>query len=122
MKAKGFSYLKKITAVDRGDSLEVVYIIFNFSTNEEDVVSVKLPAKNPEIDSVMGLFTSADWYEREMYEMFGISIGGRKVKRLLLEEWNSGKYPLRKDFTWGSNYRNDDGKKDNGDNKPKRAV
>ncbi len=106
MKAKGFSYLKKITAVDYNDRFEVVYILHNLSTNEESIINVKLPHENPSIDSVMGLFRAADWYEREMYEMFGIEVKGRKVRRLLLEEWNSDEYPLRKSFTWGADYKN----------------
>ncbi|MCL4403555.1 MAG: NADH-quinone oxidoreductase subunit C [Candidatus Marsarchaeota archaeon] len=105
LKAKGYSYLKKITAVDYPDRFEVIYILHNLQANDESIISVKLPHDKPSIESVIGIFKSADWYEREMYEMFGIEVTGRVVKRLLLEEWNSGEYPLRKDFEWGKEYK-----------------
>ena len=55
---------------------------------------------------MVGVYKAADWYEREMSEMFGIKIKGRRVKRLLLEKWNGSDFPLRKSFVWGDpNYR-----------------
>lgn len=106
MKAKGFDYLKKITAVDYSDHLEVLYILYSISEKQNEVIKVKLPAGDPKIESVMGLYKAADWYEREMSEMFGIKITGRKAKRLLLEKWNGTDPPLRKSFVWGNpNYK-----------------
>ena len=105
MRTKGFDYLKKITAVDYPDHLTVVYILYNMKTKEDEVVTVNLPAGKPEIDSVMAVYAAADWYEREMSEMFGIRIKGRKAARLLLEEWNGVDPPLRKTFVWGRDYR-----------------
>jgi NADH-quinone oxidoreductase subunit C len=105
LKGKGFDYLKKITAVDYTQYLEVLYIVFNMSTKKEEIVKVKLPAQNPEIDTVLHLYNAADWYERELSEMFGIKILGRNAKRLLLEEWNGVDAPLRKSFVWGKDYK-----------------
>jgi NADH-quinone oxidoreductase subunit C len=106
MKAKGFDYLKKITAVDYVTYLEVVYILYNMSKKEEEIVTVRLDdVINPEIDTVMGVYMAADWYERELSEMFGIKINGREAKRLLLEEWNGVDPPLRKSFEWGKDYK-----------------
>ncbi|MGI0134228.1 MAG: NADH-quinone oxidoreductase subunit C [Candidatus Micrarchaeaceae archaeon] len=106
LRTKGFDYLKKITAVDRVDHLEVVYILYNFKSNEHEIVLTKLPADNPEISTVMKLYKAADWYERELSEMFGIKIKGRKAKRLLLEKWNGAEPPLRKSFQWANpNYK-----------------
>jgi NADH-quinone oxidoreductase subunit C len=104
MKAQGFDYLKKITAIDYVSYLEVVYILYNTSTKKEEVVWVKLEAVNPEIETCIGIYKAADWYEREMSEMFGIKIKGREAKRLLLEEWNGTGAPLRKSFIWGKDY------------------
>ena len=50
---------------------------------------------------MIGVYKAADWHERELSEMFGIEIKGRKVKRLLLEKWNGVDAPLRKSFAWG---------------------
>jgi NADH-quinone oxidoreductase subunit C len=106
MKTKGYDYLKNITAVDYNDHLEVVYIIYNLGEHKEEIITVKLPSLKPEIETIINLFYAADWYEREMAEMFGIKILGRKTKRLLLEKWNGSEYPLRKSFTWGNpNYK-----------------
>ncbi len=105
MKANGFDYLKKITAVDYNTYLEVVYIVYNLSMRKEEVVKVKLDVQNPEINTVMHIFKAADWYERELSEMFGIKIIGRDAPRLLLEEWNGIDPPLRKSFVWGKDYR-----------------
>ncbi len=105
LKGKGFDYLKKITAVDYVEYLEVLYIIFNMSTKKEELVRVKLPAESPSIDSVMHVYSAADWYERELSEMFGIKILGREARRLLLEEWNGVDPPLRKSFVWGKDYK-----------------
>ena len=106
MKAKGFDYLKKITAVDYVSYLEVIYIVYNTSTKEEEIIKIRLDdAANPEVESVIGIYKAADWYEREMSEMFGIKISGRDAKRLLLEEWNGVDYPLRKSFVWGKDYK-----------------
>ena len=106
MKIKGYDYLKKITAVDYNDRLEVIYILYNTSSRKEEIEKAKLPTASPKIDTVMQVYKAADWYERELSEMFGIKIQGRKVKRLLLEKWNGADAPLRKSFVWGNpNYR-----------------
>ena len=102
MKSKGYDYLKKITAVDYVDYLEVVYILYDISSRKEEIITAKLPAKNPQLDTAVSVYASADWYERELAEMFGIKIRGRKVERLLLEKWNGEEFPLRKSFAWGS--------------------
>jgi NADH-quinone oxidoreductase subunit C len=106
MKARGYSYLKKITAVDYSDHLEVLYILYDIQDKQNEVVKVRLDAADPKVESVMKLYKAADWYEREMSEMFGIKIMGRKTKRLLLEKWNGTDPPLRKSFVWGNpNYK-----------------
>ena len=107
LKSKGYGYLKYITAVDTPDHLEAVYILENIESNSEEVVKAmikKSEGVQPSIASVMALFPAADWYEREMSEMFGIKIEGRKTRRLLLEEWNGDGFPLLKSFEWGKEY------------------
>jgi NADH-quinone oxidoreductase subunit C len=110
LKKKGYDYLKKITAVDTGTTLEVVYIISsvgnpNPNMPKQETLHVKLPYSSPSIQSVLNIYPSADWYERELSEMFGIAILGRDIaRRLLLEEWNGKDPPLRKSFVWGKDY------------------
>lgn len=63
-------------------------------------MSVKLDPVSPAISTVAGIYPAADWNEREVAEMFGIEIRGRKMKRLLLERWDCSDAPLRKAFAW----------------------
>jgi NADH-quinone oxidoreductase subunit C len=106
MKTNGYDYLKKITAVDYVDHLEVVYMIYDMANQKYEIIMVRLPPNDPKIDSVMKIYKAADWYERELFEMFGIKISGRKTRRLLLEKWNGIDQPLRKNFVWGNpNYK-----------------
>ncbi|MCL5430184.1 MAG: NADH-quinone oxidoreductase subunit C [Candidatus Marsarchaeota archaeon] len=112
MRKQGFDYLKKITAVDYSSYLQLVYILYNTDNKKEEIVTVKLLPEKPEIDTVEHIYKAADWYERELSEMFGIKVNGRKAKRLLLEEWNGIDAPLRKSFIWDKDYRkSEDGKK-----------
>ncbi len=101
LKSRGYDYLKKITAIDRGDHLEVLYVVYSTETKLEEVVTIALQAGNAKVPTVVKLFGAADWYERELSEMFGIGIKGRNAKRLLLEEWEGTEAPLRKSFRWG---------------------
>lgn len=105
MKASGFDYLNKITAVDYVTHLEVVYVLYNTANKQMEVLKVKLDPSDPSIDTLIHLYKAADWYERELCEMFGIRINGREIKRLLLEEWNGTEFPLRKSFAWGKDYK-----------------
>ncbi len=102
---KRYDYLKNITAVDYPDGLEVVYVLYSTVSKEQELVKVKLPHENPNIESVVEVYPAADWHERELFEMFGIKILGRKVGRLLLEKWNGVDPPLLKSFEWGKDYR-----------------
>ncbi len=103
-KREGYTYLVKITAVDYKDRLEAIYFLRNLDSNAEEDIRIDLPVKNPALPSVMKLFAAADWYERELSEMFDIKITGRDAKRLLLEKWDGKEGPLRKSFIWGKPY------------------
>jgi NADH-quinone oxidoreductase subunit C len=68
-------------------------------------VKVRLHGKNPEIDSVTGVWRGADWYERETFDMFGIGFRNHPnlIRILMPLDWEG--YPLRKDFpTHGYKY------------------
>jgi NADH-quinone oxidoreductase subunit C len=101
LKKEGYDYLKKITAVDYGDYLTVVYIIYNTTERKEEVVTARILPGSPAVHTIIHIYRAADWYERELSEMFGITIEGRKARRLLLEEWEGSEYPMRKGFVWG---------------------
>jgi len=108
LKTKGYSYLVKITAVDYEKTLEVIYIFRDMRGNKEETLEVELDPADAWVPTLIGEFGAADWYEREMSEMFGIEIKGRNAERLLLEKWNGKAAPLRKNFTWNAPYETSD--------------
>ena len=105
MKSSGFDYLVKITAVDYVDHVDAVYILRNLESAKDEIVEVTLNASDLWLPSVANIHKSADWYERELSEMFGIEIKDRKAPRLLLEKWDGIDPPLRKSFIWDAPYK-----------------
>ncbi len=108
LKAQGYSYLVKITAVDYEKYIEVVYMLRNLSENRDETLEVDVDPADAWVPTVIREFPAADWYEREMFEMFGIEIKGREARRLLLEKWNGKPAPLRKNFVWNAPYETSD--------------
>jgi NADH-quinone oxidoreductase subunit C len=95
-----FDYLVDLTAVDwpkREKRFELVLILYSFPKNEHLRIKVQL-AENEPVSTVVGVWPTANWLEREVYDMFGIKFAGHPdLKRLLLpEEWQG--FPLRKDY------------------------
>ena len=95
-----FNYLSSLSGVDAVEHLEVVYHISSMFTKCKLTVKVKLPTEDPEIDTICDIFRAADWYEREVWELYGINIKGHPDLRLLLlpEDWDQG-HPMRKGWT-----------------------
>jgi len=95
-----FDYLVDVTAVHypkRELQFEILYILYSFHSNER--VRVKAQFKDGEtLRSVVGIWPTANWLEREVFDMFGISFDGHpELKRILLpEDWKG--YPLRKEY------------------------
>lgn len=104
MKKDEFDYLVKITAVDYVDHIDVLYFLRNFEKNTDEILEVSLDPSDLWIPTITNHHQSADWYERELFEMFGVQIKGRKMKRLLLEKWDGKGSPLRKNFKWSEPY------------------
>jgi len=107
---KIFSYLKKdmefeflmdVTAVDykgKEPRFEVVYHLYSFKNNIRLRVKVPVPEAEPEVDSLMPVWKGADWFEREVYDMFGIKFRGHPdLRRILMYDEFQG-HPLRKDY------------------------
>ena len=100
----GYNYLQCQGAYDLGPGKELVsfYHLIKVADNveqpEEVRIKVFLPRDNPKVASVYWIWKSADWQERESYDMFGIIYEGHpNLKRILMnEDWIG--YPLRKDY------------------------
>ncbi len=107
LQQKGFDYLIKITAVDYVQSLTVIYFLRKMADGSEETVEVELNPVDAWVPTLIKHFRAADWYEREMAEMFAIEIKGRQAHRLLLEKWDGVEAPLRKSFQWAQPYKSD---------------
>jgi NADH-quinone oxidoreductase subunit C len=94
-----FNYLADETAVHwpKVEEFEIVYILYSFDKNEYLRVKSRIKEWEP-IESVVSVWTTADWLEREVYDMFGVQYANHpNLKRILLpEDWVG--FPLRKDY------------------------
>ncbi len=95
-----FDFLADLTAVDwpkREKRFDVVLNLYSFPKNERLRVKVHA-ADGEQVPSVVGVWVTADWLEREAFDMFGIVFAGHpSLRRILLPEGWQG-YPLRKDY------------------------
>jgi NADH-quinone oxidoreductase subunit C len=92
-------YLNHITAVDYYDYFEVVYQLTSIKHNHSLVVKTRCYGQdNPLVPSVVSLWQGADFQEREIYDLMGISFDGHpNLKRIFLWKGFEG-HPLRKDY------------------------
>jgi NADH-quinone oxidoreductase subunit C len=95
-----FDYMVDLTAVDwpkRPERFDLVYILYSFSRNERVRVKTYI-ADGYKPETAVGVHLTANWLEREVFDMFGIEFAGHPdMRRILLpEEWQG--YPLRKDY------------------------
>jgi len=98
-----YDYLVDVTAVefrDRERPIEVVYFLRSLSRKADLRIKVELQATEElAVDSVWSLWHGADWLEREVYDMFGITFRGHPdLRRILMWETYAEGFPLRKDF------------------------
>ncbi len=96
-------YLNFITAVDYYDYFEIVYLFTSMEHNHSLNLKTRCyDRENPSLPSVVGLWRGADFQEREIFDLFGISFNGHpNMKRIVLWEGFPG-YPLRKDWQGGN--------------------
>lgn len=94
--------LQCVTGTDYDDRIEVTYIIASFTKNTEVIIKAKLPKTNSDatvsIESVCSVWKSANFLERETYDMLGVEFTNHPDMRRILcpEDWTG--YPLRKDY------------------------
>ncbi len=101
-----FNVLMDLAAVDylhweeKEFRFEVIYNLYSMSKNRRLFIKALVSEAEPEIDSVTFLWPSANWYEREAWDMFGIRFKGHpNLKRILMYEEFKG-HPLRKDYPY----------------------
>ena len=103
-----FDMLTCVTGVDNGpegNTMEVIYQLYSIPFNHSLMLKVILPRENPEIESVTPIWKSANWLEREVFDMFGIVFKNHPdLRRILMPaDWKG--YPLRKDYKHEETYR-----------------
>ena len=95
-----FNQLTDLTAVDypdRPERFEMVYQLLSMKNNMR--LRILMPVDEGQtVPSVVGLFNSANWAEREVWDMFGIFFAGHPDLRRLLTDYGFEGHPLRKDF------------------------
>jgi len=98
---QGFNRLSCITAVDwypADPRFEVVYQLHSTGNNERLRLKVRVSEQNPELDTVTGVWRAANWYEREVFDMFGIGFRNHPDLRRILMPTDWDGHPLRKDY------------------------
>src|SRR5262249_14331949 len=94
----GFDLLSSISGVDMLDHLETVYHVRSITRGQLMQIKVRLDHEKPEVDSVVSVWPTANWLERETYDLFGIKFTGHPdLRRMLLDDDFEG-YPLLKSF------------------------
>ena len=94
-----FDYLFCLTCIDWKTHLTMVYHLSSTKFRHNIVVKAKLDNTKPEIETVCNIWQTANFHEREVYEMFGVNFLNHPDLRLLIlpDGWE-GKNPMRKDF------------------------
>jgi NADH-quinone oxidoreductase subunit C len=93
-----YEMLNFVAAVDHRTRFESVYHLYSFASNSYLELHVDLPRAKPQVDTVCDVWPSADWHEREAFDMMGIVyVGHPDLRRILLRDDFVG-YPLRKDY------------------------
>lgn len=94
-----FDYLFCLTCIDWKTHLTMVYHLTSTKYRHTVVLKSKVDAKEPRIETVSDIWQTANFHEREVYEMFGVNFVNHPDLRLLIlpDGWE-GKNPLRKDF------------------------
>jgi NADH-quinone oxidoreductase subunit C len=97
----GFTFLADLTAVDWYPSeprFEVVYHLLSMKSKERLRLKVKLAGDDANVESVTGIWPAANFFEREVYDLFGVRFAGHpNLRRIMMpEDWEG--HPLRKDY------------------------
>ncbi len=101
LRVKRLGYLSAITGLDLGPEAAELEVLYHFCAGAAVItLRVRLPREAPVVPTLSEIIPSAEVFERELSEMFGITITGlANPQRLYLpEDWPDAVYPLRKDF------------------------
>lgn len=94
----GCNYLRNVTGVDYETHMEVVYFVINLETKREYAIKIRTDREQPSVPSAVPVWPSADWPEREIYDLLGVDFPGHPdLRRIMMpDDWVG--HPLRKDY------------------------
>jgi NADH-quinone oxidoreductase subunit C len=97
----GYTFFEDLTAVDWYPSeprFQIAYHILSMTLKERIRLVVRLDGDDAAIDTITGVWPAANFYEREVFDLFGVHFGGHpNLTRIMMpEDWNG--HPLRKDY------------------------
>ncbi len=102
----GFDLLQDLTATDhpKENLIRVVYHFYSYTHGHMLVAKVELPRSEPAVDSVEPVWKAADWLEREVFDLFGVTFKGHPdLRRIMLpDDWVG--HPLRRDYVEADGY------------------
>jgi NADH-quinone oxidoreductase subunit C len=98
------TYMDPQTKAKGPDKFNIVYHLFSYNHKNSVVIKTELPRENAEVHTISNIWKTADWYEREVYDMFGIKFTNHPDLRRILcpDDWEG--YPLRKDYVTAETY------------------
>ncbi len=106
--ALAFDFLEDVTAVDhpKENLIRVVYHLWSYRLRHGIVVKVECDRASPKAPSVEPVWKTADWMEREVYDLFGVNFEGHPdLRRIMMpDDWVG--HPLRKDYQEAGGYEN----------------
>ncbi len=94
-----FDNLSCLSSVDYDkDTMAIVYHLYSYALDQKLKVKVFIPKSNPVVKTVSDIWATADWHEREAYDMMGVIFEGHPDLRRILcpDDWDG--HPLRKDY------------------------
>jgi len=104
LRVKRLGYLAAIVGLDLGKEANELEVLYQFCPGDAVItLRVRVPRERGSVPSLCDIIPSAEPYERELREMFGVEVIGLHTPELLYlpEDWPSGVYPLQKDFDPG---------------------
>ena len=100
-----FNILSSLTAVDywpqESPRFHVIYQLYAIEENTTLRLRVPIAGQNPSVPTIEGVYPSANWPEREIWDMFGIKVEGHSDLRRILMPFDWEGHPLRKDYPLG---------------------
>lgn len=99
-----FNFLAALTAVDYWPSeprFKIVYQLYSLANKEFIGLRAQLTNESPEISTIESIYPNANWHEREVFDMFGVTFKDHSDQRRIIMPYDWEGHPLRKDYPLG---------------------